>query len=216
MQQPPFGPCNLLYLVFQSGLESKESICVDGQWHIEHCPPNFVIQCFTFQKTIALKCKTRINFYKFVHGTLAPRYLGLWVEYHNGSLKHHKHWFSTNDFNHCVGGTTWNFAIARPFVPSVWPIQEGTNLIQKEVTTLKEASFSFDYLCKNNAQIFFGSQSFSLSNSHVPMVSCHNLVKLFDASCSSTTCGGKKVKHPLIFKLTQQHTNNWEVGKFLL
>jgi hypothetical protein len=43
------------------------------------------------------------------------------------------------------------------------------------------------------------------------VVNCHNLVRLFDASCWPTTHGGKKVKQPSIFKLTQQHTNNWEV-----
>jgi hypothetical protein len=40
MQQPPSGPSNLLPLVFRGGLELKENIFVDGQWHIEHCSPN--------------------------------------------------------------------------------------------------------------------------------------------------------------------------------
>jgi hypothetical protein len=35
-------------------------------------------------------------------------------------------------------------------------------------------------------------------------MSCHSLVRPFDASCWSTTCGGKKVKQPFIFKITQQ------------
>jgi hypothetical protein len=91
MQQPPLSPCNLLLLVYQSGLELKETICVDSQWHIECCPPNFAIQCYTFQKTTGLKCKTRINLYEYVSGTLVPCYSSLWVEYHNGSLQHHKH-----------------------------------------------------------------------------------------------------------------------------
>jgi len=47
-------------------------------------------------------------------------------------------------------------------------------------------------------------------------MSCHNLVKPFDASCWPTTCGGKKVKQPSVFKITQQHTNNWEAGKLFL
>ncbi len=48
MHKPPFSSNNLLPLVFQGGLELKENICVDGQWCIEHYPPNFTIQCFTF------------------------------------------------------------------------------------------------------------------------------------------------------------------------
>jgi hypothetical protein len=43
-------------------------------------------------------------------------------------------------------------------------------------------------------------------------MSGHNLVTSSNASCWRTTHGGKKVKQPFIFKLTQQHTNNWEVG----
>jgi len=91
MQQPPFGPYNLLLLVYQSGLELRETICVDSHWHIERCPSNFAIQYSTFQKTIGLKCKTRINLYKSVSGTFVPCYSSLWVEYHNGLFKHHKH-----------------------------------------------------------------------------------------------------------------------------
>ncbi len=36
-----------------------------------------------------------------------------------------------------MDGTTQKFVIAIPIVPIVWPIQEGTNLTQKEVTTLE-------------------------------------------------------------------------------
>jgi hypothetical protein len=34
---------------------------------------------------------SRTNFYKFVNGSHVPCYLGLWVQYHNESLEHHKH-----------------------------------------------------------------------------------------------------------------------------
>jgi hypothetical protein len=47
------------------------------------------------------------------------------------------------------------YAIIRPSIPTIWPIQEGTNLIQKEVTTLEEARFSFRYSCVSS---LFGSQ----------------------------------------------------------
>jgi hypothetical protein len=88
-------------------------------------------------------------------------------------------------------------------------------LTQKEVTTLEEARFSFDHLCRNNVWNLFGFQSSSSSNSHVFVVSCHNLVRLSNASWCPTIHGGKKVRQPSMFKITQ-HMNNWEVGKLLL
>jgi len=38
--------------------------------------------------------------------THVPCYLGIWVQFHNRSFEHHKHWFCPNDLNHCVNGTT--------------------------------------------------------------------------------------------------------------
>jgi hypothetical protein len=101
----------------------KESICVDGQWHIERYPPKSAVQCFAFQKTTALKCKARINIYKSISGILGLCYSSFWVEYHNGSLEHHKHWFCLDDLNYYVGGITRKFIIVRLVVPTVWPIQ---------------------------------------------------------------------------------------------
>jgi hypothetical protein len=46
--------------------------------------------------------------------------------------------------SHYVGGIVQKFVVARPVVPIVWPIQEGINLTQKEVTTIEEVGFSFD------------------------------------------------------------------------
>jgi hypothetical protein len=40
------------------------------------------------------------------NGIITPCYLGFWVQYHNRSLEHHKHWFCHDDFCHYVGGTT--------------------------------------------------------------------------------------------------------------
>ncbi len=102
--------------------------------------------------------------------------------------------------------------VVRPLVPIVWPIQEGINLIQKEVTTLKKKKNSFD--C-SRAQNLFGSQSFSSSISNVLVMSVHNIVRLANASYWPITCDGKKVKQPSIFKITHQHTNNWEVASYL-
>jgi hypothetical protein len=97
-----------------------------------------------------VKCKAKINLYKSISGTPTPCYSGFWVQYHSGSLEHHKHWFCPNDFNYCIGGTKQKFVVVRLIVPIVWPIKEGTNLTQKEVTTLEEVAFSFDPLCKKN------------------------------------------------------------------
>jgi hypothetical protein len=80
MQQMPSSSSKLLSLLSQGhGLELKESICVDDQWRFEHCPPNSAIQCSTRQKITTLKCKARINLYKFVNGTPTPCYSGFWV-----------------------------------------------------------------------------------------------------------------------------------------
>jgi hypothetical protein len=57
--------------------------------------------------------------------------------------------------------------IARPQVPSFWPIQEDTNLTQKEVTCLEEARFFFDHQHKNNACNLFGGEPFRVSNCQV-------------------------------------------------
>ncbi len=46
------------------------------------------------------------------------------------------------------------------------------------------------------------------------VVSCFIFVRLSDASCWLTTCGGKKVRRFSILKLTQ-YTNNWEVNILL-
>jgi hypothetical protein len=102
-----------------------------------------------------------------------------------------------------VGGTTRKFTIVMLVVPTIWPIQEGINLTQKEVTTLEESRFSFDCLRRKNVQSLFGFQSSTSSNSHLPTISCHGHVRSFDASCRPTTCGGKKVGRPFVFKITQ-------------
>jgi hypothetical protein len=47
--------------------------------------------------------------------------------------------------NYCVSGTTQKYAVVRPLGPTIWLIQKNIDLIQKEVTTLEEVRFSFDY-----------------------------------------------------------------------
>jgi hypothetical protein len=92
------------------------------------------------------------------------------------------HSFCLDDLNYCVSGTMQKYAIARPLIPTILPIQESTDLIQKEVITLDEARFSFDHIC---ARSLFGSQLFSSNILHVPTMSAH---------CWPTTHGGKMVR----------------------
>ncbi len=179
-------------------------------------PTQFTLQCSALQKTTMVKCKAKINLYKSISEIPTPCYSGFWVQYHSGSLKHHKHWFCPNDFNYCISGIEWKFVVVRLIVIIVWPIQEGTNLTQKEIMTLEEVGFSFGPLCKNNPWSLFGSHSFSLSNSHVLAINCDSLVRLIDVSCWPTTRGGKKLRQPSVFKITQHHTINWEVSMLFL
>ncbi len=47
-------------------------------------------------------------------------------------------------------------------------------------------------------------------------VRCHSFVRPFDASCRPTIHGDKKVRRPFVFKITQQHMNNWEISRLFL
>jgi hypothetical protein len=49
-----------------------------------------------------------------------------------------------------INGIIQKITVVGHVVPTIWPIQEGITLAQKEVTTLEEAWFSFDYLHRNN------------------------------------------------------------------
>ncbi len=46
--------------------------------------------------------------------------------------------------NHCMGGTKRKYVIERLVVPSIWPMQERTNLSQDEVKFHKEVGFVFN------------------------------------------------------------------------
>jgi hypothetical protein len=98
-------------------------------------PTQFCNSMFCTLENHWVEMQIKDHLYKFVCRNLAPCYLDLLVEYHIGSLEHHKHWFCANDTNRCIDGTKWKFAIIRPIVRTIWPIQEGINLTQNEVTT---------------------------------------------------------------------------------
>jgi len=82
--------------------------------------------------------------------------------------------------SHCVSGITQKYTVVRPLVPTIWLIQKGTDLTQKEVITLKEVGFSFD---RSHVRSLFNSQLFSPSSLHVLVMSVHNIVRLANASC---------------------------------
>jgi len=67
-------------------------------------------------------------------GNLVPYHSRFWVQFHIRTLEHHKHWICSDDLSRNVGGTTQKYTITRLKVPNVWPIQQGTNLVQKEMS----------------------------------------------------------------------------------
>ncbi len=64
-----------------------------------------------------------------------------------------------------------------------------------------------------NLQSLFRGEFFTSSNFQVPSTFTPNVIGLVNASSWPTSPCGKKVRRPSMFKLTQQHTNNQDVGK---
>jgi hypothetical protein len=69
-----------------------------------------------------------------------------------------------NDVSHCVGGYVWKFAIIKPQVSILWPVQHNVNLTHNEVSCLEEVGFFFNFKCKNNLQNLFKGEVFTISN----------------------------------------------------
>jgi hypothetical protein len=74
----------------------------------------------------------------------------------------------------------------------------------------------FDYEHKNNLYSLFGGQPFIIKKYQLPIVYMQNFIMPIDLNSWFITHCGKKVKWPLVFKLTQLHTNNWEASKILI
>ncbi len=81
--------------------------------------------------------------------------------------------FYLDDLSHYVSGTMQKYVVVRPSMPTIWLFQEGTNLIQKEVITLKEVGFSFD---NSDVWSLFGSQSSNPNSLHVLVMNAQNIV----------------------------------------
>ncbi len=95
---------------------------------------------------------------------LNPCYDSLRFNLKGPALSCQKYKFCATDFTHCVGRTWRKYCVDRPFVPSTWPMQIRTNLIQFEVTTLEEAWFILCEAWKCASQTFFISESTLLLN----------------------------------------------------
>ncbi len=71
----------------------------------------------------------------------------------------------------------------------------------------------FDSKCRKNPWSLFRGEPSTSSNFQVPSTFTPNVIRPIDASSWPTSHCGKKVKRLLVFKLMQQHTNNWDVDK---
>jgi hypothetical protein len=135
-------------------------------------------------------CKVKIISRRTKCGILAPCYVGNWRAAKGVTIELHKFWFCHDDQNRCVGGIRKEYAIGRPIVPSLWPVQERTNLTQDEVMTLKKAGFLLSRKAKCHPRNLFGdSSSFPIN-------------KPADATAWLTTRNGKNICRPSIFKIS--------------
>jgi len=73
----------------------------------------------------------------------------------------------------------------------------------------------FDSKCRKNPWSLFRGEPSTSSNFQVPSTFTPNVIRPIDASSWPTSHCGKKVRRPLVFKLTKQHTNNWDASKLL-
>ncbi len=160
-----------------------------------------------------MKCIWKINTHKMTSRTLTPCYFGFWAQFQYGAFKHHKYRFNPNDFNTYVRGFSQKYVVVRLHVLIVWHVQHGLNLNQKEVSYLEKVGFLFGFEHKNNPQSLFKGEPSTSSNFQVPSTYTLNVIKLAYVSSWPTFCCGKKVRRPLMFKLMQRHTNNWEADK---
>jgi hypothetical protein len=97
-------------------------------------------------------------------GIFAPCYVGNWSVVKSAAIELHKFWFYHDDHNRCVGGTKRKYAIGRSIVPFIWHVQEGNNLIEDEVTTLKKLGFLLSKKLMCNPRNVFGDDAFVLVN----------------------------------------------------
>jgi len=137
-------------------------------------------------------------------GILAPCYVGNWSVSKGVGIELQKFWFCHDDQSHCVKNTKRKYTIRRFIVPSLWHVQEGTNLTQDEMITLKDASFFFSEKPKCHPRILFNDDA------------SHPTNKLTDANNSPKTQNEKNICRASIFKISTQRQNKWKAGHVLL
>ncbi len=139
------------------------------------------------------------------------------------SIELHKFWFFHDDLMHCVGRTSRKYALNRVALPSLWHVQEGTNLTQIEVVALEEANFLLSKKPKcplvnpirDNISAFMKQppgmpfRIFFGDSTSTPVYKPSNL----DAWPKSKNA--KKVSCLDILKLSIMQANKWEVGRTL-
>jgi hypothetical protein len=134
-------------LTFQ-GLKVEECVCRDGVWRIERCPPSLNTHYFAIQRGLIKHCDDIIIAKKTIRAIPSPCYNGLWFDLKGSVPICHKLWFCEDDLTYCVEGIGKKYCVDRPLVPSMWPMQVGTNLTQFEATILEEVKFVLCEACK--------------------------------------------------------------------
>ncbi len=110
-------------------------------WRIERCPPLSNTHCSAIQRNSMKHCNAKIIVRKIVCGIPIPCYNGLWSDLKGFAPIRHKFWFYAYDLTPYVGGNGQKYCVNRPLVPSTWPMQVGTYLIQFEVIGFKVYEF---------------------------------------------------------------------------
>jgi hypothetical protein len=98
------------------------------------------------------------------HGIFAPWYVGNWSIVRDAVIELHKFWVYHDDHNRCDGGPKRKYVIGRSILPFIWHVQEGNNLTEDEVTTLKEPNFLLFEKLMCNPRNVFGDDAFILVN----------------------------------------------------
>jgi hypothetical protein len=114
------------------------------------------MQCYTLQKNTSVKCTRKINTHKTTFGTPTPCYSGFGPNFDLGLLS-----TISISFVEITSIVLWvGLHEIMSHFSTIWPIQHGVNLIQKEVSSLEEAGFMFDSKCmKNPWSLFKGEPS---------------------------------------------------------
>lgn len=114
----------------------QESECKEDQWHIRRIPSMGKKSCMALQARTGRRCTAKLR-----NSTPAPAYYGVFHVRTRRNDFPQFFYFCPDDLARCVGGKKRQHVVARPVLPTVWPVQRGTNLSIHEVMSLEEAGF---------------------------------------------------------------------------